>query len=157
LPRIPRRVHVLLGAGLLLGLAPARAEAPPEDIAETIAEAAQMCSRAGGKPDTAAILRSEDLNGDGNADWIVDYAKLKCDGGGNPACNPAGCMLQLYYRSDDTWDVVFEDFVQSYKFSLSGKTRTMHVTTSGIPCNKVMEKTCTYTYRFEKDAIKPVQ
>ena len=155
--QIPSAARALLAAALLLGLAPASAEPQPEAIAETIDEAAKICRDAGGKPDTAAVLGSDDLNGDGKADWIVDYAKLKCEGSRNPACNPAGCMLQLYYRSDDTWDLVFEDFVKTYKFSSSGTTRTMHVTTSGIPCNKAMEETCTYTYRFEKDAIAPVQ
>lgn len=140
------------------GAAPARAEAAPEDIAEIIAEAAQVCRASGGKADTAAILRSDDLNGDGSADWIADFAKLQCDGAPNPACNDAGCMLQLYYWNGDAgWDLVFEDFVRSYKFSSSGETRTMHVTTSGIPCNKPIEDTCTYTYRLEKEAVVPVQ
>lgn len=146
-----------LAAALVLGLGPAHAEAPPEEIAEIIAEAAQICRDVGGKPETAAVLRGDDLNGDGSADWIADFAKLKCDGADNPACNPSGCMLQLYYWSGDTWDLVFEDFVKGYKFSSSGGMRTMHVTTAGTPCNKAAEETCSYNYRLEKDALAPAQ
>jgi hypothetical protein len=139
------------------GVAPARGETPPEPVAETIAEAAEICRAAGGKPDTAAILSGEDLNGDGDNDWIADFARLKCDGASNPACNPNGCMLQLYFGIGEGWDLVFEDFAKSYKFSSSGTTHTMHVTTSGLPCNKPAEETCSYNYRLEKDAVRPAQ
>jgi hypothetical protein len=155
-----RRLGLALAAALLLAAGPARvhAEAAPEDIAEIIAEAAQVCRTSGGKAETTAILRSDDLNGDGRADWIADFSKLQCDGAPNPACNDSGCMLQLYYWDGEAgWDLVFEDFVKSYKFSSSGETRTMHVTTSGIPCNKPIEDTCTYIYRLEKEAVDPVQ
>ena len=138
-------------------LAPAHAEDAPEDIAEIIAEAADVCRKAGGTPDAAPILRSDDLNGDGHNDWIADFSKFKCVGADNPACNPNGCTLHIYLGTGDEWDLVFEDFVKAYKFSTSGDTRTMHVTTSGIPCNKEAAQTCQYNYRIEKDAIRPVQ
>jgi hypothetical protein len=140
------------------GFAPAHGEEQPEAIAEIIAEAAQVCRAQGGKADTAAILHGDDLNGDGSSDWMADFARLKCEGAANPACNDNGCMLHLYFWDGDTsWDLVFEDFVKSYKFSTSGTTRTMHVTTSGIPCNKPAEERCSYNYHLEKDAVVPVQ
>jgi len=137
--------------------APAYAEEAPEEMAETIAEAAEVCRTQGGKPESATVLRSDDLNGDGRPDWIADYAKLGCKNGANPACNPNGCLLQLYYWSGDDWDKVFEDFVKGYKFSSSGEARIMHVTTSGIPCNKPAEEICAYNYRLDKDALTPVR
>jgi len=140
-----------------LGATSARAEDPPEEIAETIAEAAEVCRAQGGKPETTAALRGDDLNADGRSDWIADYAKIECEGSNNPACNPNGCMLQLYFWNGDGWDKVFEDFVKGYKFSSSGDTRTMHVTTAGTPCNKPAGETCSYNYRLEKDAVSPVQ
>ncbi len=156
-----RPLGLALAAALLLaaaGSVRAQTEAAPEDIAEIIAEAAQVCRTSGGKAETTAILHSDDLNGDGRADWIADFSKLKCEGASNPACNNAGCMLQLYYWDGDAdWDLAFEDFVKGYKFSSSGETRTMHVTTSGVPCNKPIEETCSYNYRLEKEAVVPVQ
>jgi len=132
-------------------------EAPPEEIAETIAEAAQVCRERGGTADTTAVLRGDDLNGDGGNDWIADFSKVKCKGAENPACSPNGCLLKLYFWNGDGWDVVFEDFVRGFKFSSSGDTRTMHVTTYGGPCNKPAAESCTYNYRLEKDAVRPVQ
>ena len=145
-------------AGLLctIGLTAAQAEYAPEEIAEIIGEAAQVCRSKGGTPDSAPVLRSEDLNGDGRSDWIADFSRFKCEGAENPACNPNGCTLQLYLWTGEDWDLVFEDFVRAYKFSTSGTTRTMHVTNSGIPCNKPAEQTCLYNYRIGKDALTPV-
>ena len=154
------RLFALAATGLCFiatGALPARAEQAPEEIAETIAEAAEVCRSQGGSPDTAAVLRGDDLNGDGSADWIADFSKLVCKKAANPACNPNGCLLQLYYWMGDDWDKVFEDFVKTYKFSSSGTKRTMHVTTSGVPCNKPETDHCTYNYRLDKDAITPVQ
>ncbi len=157
-PSIARYIAaVLVVTCALAGGSTGYAEAPPEEIAETIAEAAKICRSKGGTPETAAVLRGDDLSGDGRADWIADFSKLKCDKATNPACNPSGCLLQLYYRDGEDWDKVFEDFVKSYKFSSSGTTRTMHVITSGIPCNKPPEDRCSYNYRLDKEAVTPVR
>jgi hypothetical protein len=139
-------------------LTPAYAAEPPDNVAEAIAEAAQVCRHMNGIPNTDAILKVEDLNGDGGEDWLADYSKLKCEGGTNPLCSSVGCTLQLYFWDGEaSWDVLFEDFVKSYKFGKSKGKRMFYVTTSGLPCNKPIDETCQYTYRLEKDAVVPVK
>ncbi len=159
-PFTPKILRVALPALWALGLAltPARAAEPPDNIAEALAEAARACTNMDGKPNTDAVLKVEDLNGDGGEDWIADYAKMKCVGGLNPVCGTAGCMLQIYFWDGGTaWDVVFEDLVKSYKFGQSGGNSMLYVTTSGLPCNKPVAETCKYTYRLDKDAVVPVK
>lgn len=129
----------------------------PDEMAETVAEAAERCRADGGTPDVAKVLQSDDLNGDGRPDWVADYSKLICKDGGNPACGVNGCLIQLYYWDGDDWDKVFEDFVQDHRFSTSGQSRLMHVKTYGVPCNRPAAETCSYTYKLEKDAITPVR
>ncbi len=139
-------------------LATALAAEPPDNIAEALAEAARACKDMDGTPNTDAVLKTEDVNGDGGEDWIADYSKMKCEGGINPLCSNAGCTLQIYFWDGETsWDVVFEDLVRSYKFGTSGGKRMLYVTTSGIPCNKLVEETCKYTYRLDKDTVVPVE
>ena len=151
------RVATLVAFAMSLALMPAQAAEPPDNVAEAIAEAERACKDMDGTPNTDAVLKVEDLNGDGGEDWLADYAKLKCEGGINPLCGSAGCTLQIYFWDGETsWDVVFEDLVQSYKFGKSGGKRMLYVTTSGIPCNKPASQTCKYTYRLEKDAVVPV-
>jgi hypothetical protein len=53
---------------------------PPDNIAEALAEAARACKDMDGTPNTDAVLKMEDINGDGGEDWIADYSKMKCEG-----------------------------------------------------------------------------
>ncbi|MBC8012964.1 MAG: hypothetical protein H7X74_02590 [Methyloceanibacter sp.] len=159
-PSIPKflRFAISVAFALCLALTPAHAAEPPDNVAEAIAQAAQACKDMDGTPNTDAVLRVEDLNGDGGEDWLADYAKLKCEGGVHPLCGSGGCTIQIYFWDGGTsWDVVFEDLVQSYKFGKSGGKRMLYVTTSGLPCNKPVSETCKYTYRLEKDAVVPVK
>lgn len=143
---------------MCLAFAAGHAAEPPDNVAEALAEAAQACRDMNGVPNTDAVLKVEDLNGDGGEDWIADYAKMSCEGGINPLCGSAGCTLQLYFWDGGTaWDLVFEDLVQSYKFGKSGGNHMLYVTTSGLPCNKPAVETCNWTYRVEKDAVVPVE
>jgi hypothetical protein len=138
--------------------APAKAAEPPDNILEAIKAAEHACRDMDGKPDAEAVLTVDDLNGDGGEDWLADYSKLKCEGGINPLCGSAGCTLQIYLWDGETsWDLLFEDLVQSYKFGKSGGKPMLYVTTSGLPCNKAAPETCQWTYRLEKDAIVPVK
>ena len=143
---------------LAVTFAPARAAEPPDNVSEAIDNAERACRDSNGTPNADAVLKVDDLNGDGGEDWIADYAKLKCEGGINPLCGTAGCTLQIYFWDGGAaWDVVFEDLVQSYKFGKSGGKPMLYVTTSGVPCNKPVAETCKYTYRLEKDAVVPVE
>ncbi|MCJ7788461.1 MAG: hypothetical protein MUP20_07145 [Methyloceanibacter sp.] len=134
------------------------AAAPPDNIAEVVKEAEQACRHMNGIPNSEALLSVDDLNGDGGEDWIVDFAKLKCEGGINPLCGGGGCTMQIYFWDGEaSWDLVFEDLVQSYKFGKDGGKPMLYVTTPGTPCNKPVAETCDYTYRLEKEAVVPVK
>lgn len=138
--------------------ASARAAEPPDNVSEAIDNAERACKDSNGTPNADAVLKVDDLNGDGGEDWVADYAKLKCEGGINPLCGTAGCTLQIYFWDGGAaWDIVFEDLVQSYTLGTSGGKPMLYVTTSGVPCNKPVAETCKYTYRLEKDAVVPVE
>ena len=79
----------------MLGVVCAEAAEPPDNVAAEIADAVQSCKDLEGKPNADAVLKVEDVNGDGGEDWIADYAKLKCEGGTNPLCSSIGCTLQI--------------------------------------------------------------
>ena len=143
---------------LSAALAPARAAEPPDNVSEAIDDAERGCRDSNGTPNADAVLKVDDLNGDGGEDWIADYAKLKCEGGINPLCGTAGCTLQIYFWDGGAaWHVVFEDLVRSYSFGKNGGKPMLYVTTSGLPCNKPVAETCKYTYRLDKDAVVPVK
>lgn len=82
----------LAGATLLLGL-PALAQQPPA-VAAQVAEAMAECRSAGGNPSLAENFETRaDLNGDGQADYLLDYDRLICRGADSFFCGSAGCPL----------------------------------------------------------------
>jgi hypothetical protein len=152
------RIAAAIALAWSCAIVPAIAAEPPDNVVEAIKAAEQACRDMDGKPDAEAVLKVDDFNGDGGEDWLADYAKLKCDGGINPLCGSGGCTLQIYLWDGATsWDLLFEDLVQSYKFGKSGGKPMLYVTTNGIPCNKAAAETCQWTYRLDKDAIVPVK
>jgi hypothetical protein len=151
-------IALAIGVAACFALAPLHAAEAPDNVAEAITAAEQACRDMNGTPNADAVLTVDDLNGDGGEDWVADYSKLKCDGGINPLCGSGGCTLQIYLWDGATsWDLLFEDLVQSYKFGKSGGKHMLYVVTSGLPCNKPESETCKWTYRLDKDAIVPVQ
>lgn len=92
-PTARRALAALLVFG---GILSARAAEPPDNVQAEVAEAVQSCKDLEGTPNADAVLSLDDLNGDVGEDWIVDYAKLKCEGGINQMCGANGCTLQIF-------------------------------------------------------------
>jgi hypothetical protein len=142
---------------LLCGfIAMAHAAQPPDNVEEEVADAVQSCKDLEGKPNADALLRVEDVNGDGGEDWIVDYSKLKCDGGINQMCGDDGCTLQIFlWNGAAAWTLAFDETVKSYKFMKRGGKRLMQVVMAGSACDKPSNGTCRVTYRLYEDDIEP--
>jgi hypothetical protein len=139
-------------------LAPVFAAMEPDNVAAEVEDAAKSCREMGGAPNTDAMLKADDLNGDGAEDWIVDYKKLQCAGTPNPFCGSGGCMLQIFlWSGGSTWTKAFDDTVQSYRFINSGGQRALEVKFSGSACGKVNAQSCPKTYRFQRGNLVPVK
>jgi hypothetical protein len=146
-----------LAALLILSTAGlARAAEPPDNVLAAVAEAEQQCKTMDGTPNAEAVLSVDDVNGDGGEDWIVDYAKLKCDGSINPLCGSGGCAMQIYLWDGATaWNLAFDEIVQRYKFGKDRGKPVLHVTFAGAACDKPNVQSCIVIYRLEKSAIVP--
>ena len=141
-----------------VGAAPVRAAEPPDNVTAALAEAAQACKGLGGKRNTDAVLRVEDLNGDGGEDWIVDYAKLKCEGAVDPLCDSDGCTLQIFLWDGATaWNLAYEETVRSFKLTKNGGKRVLKVKLAGSACDRPSAQSCTHIYRLEPTAIVPAE
>ncbi|MGG5817811.1 hypothetical protein [Falsiroseomonas sp. HW251] len=84
--------------GLLSGLlvSPAAAQLPPA-VAQAVATAERECREAGGRPSPGPQFQtSQELNGDGEPDWLLDYTHLNCAGAEGFFCGAAGCPLVLF-------------------------------------------------------------
>ena len=52
----------------------AHAAGPPDNVEAEVNDAVQSCKDLEGKPNADAVLKVEDVNGDGGEDWIADYS-----------------------------------------------------------------------------------
>jgi hypothetical protein len=134
----------------------AHAAEPPDNVEAELAEAVQSCKDLEGTPNAGAVLKVEDVNGDGGEDWIADYSKLKCVGGINQMCADDGCTLQIFlWNGAAAWNLAFNETVKSYKFVRHGSKRLLQVVMAGSACDKPSSATCRLTYRLYEDDIEP--
>jgi hypothetical protein len=134
----------------------AHAAEPPDNVEAEVNDAVQSCKDLEGTPNADAVLKVEDVNGDGGEDWIADYSKLKCDGGINQMCEDDGCTLQIFlWNGAAAWNLAFDETVKGYKFVKSGSKRLLRVVMAGSACDKPANATCRLTYRLYEDEIEP--
>ena len=142
----------------MLASAPARAAMEPDVVAAEVREAAKTCRDMGGRPDTAAMLKVQDLDGDGGEDWIVDYAKMRCAGTSNPFCGSGGCGLTVYvWAGGANWTKVFDSVVQSWRFVSRGGQSTFHVSFGGSECGKSNAESCPRSFVFRAGTLTPLR
>jgi len=136
---------------------PSWAAMEPENVVSEINFAAKTCRERGGKPNTKAMLKVNDLNGDGAEDWIVDYKKFVCAGTTNPFCGTGGCSLQIFlWSTGSSWTLAFDEVLHGYKFAIVNGKRTMKVQFGGAACNKTNSRACAKIYELERERIVPM-
>lgn len=140
----------LLGATMLAG-GTAQAAMAPDNVAAELQAAAKECRESGGRPNTDAMLKALDFTGKGGPDWIVDFAKLRCEGALNPFCGSGGCGLELFvYTSGSNWEKAFDENVLSYRIVKVNRKPALRFVTGGAACGRVNAKSCSYIYQSGK-------
>jgi hypothetical protein len=90
----------------------------PAEVETVRAENAAACRDAGGNPvETESYIQQRDLNGDGQADVVMNLMGLTCEGAYSYFCGSAGCPVTVWtsgptglavawsnYAQDVTWD-----------------------------------------------------
>jgi hypothetical protein len=126
----------------------------PDNVAAVVNQAAAECRKAGGRPNTEAMLTVDDLNGDGGEDWIIDFSKLRCAGSPNPFCGSGGCSLQIFlWSSGSTWRSVFDELVQQYRLTRIQGRRGIELTLRGKACGRTSAQTCRKRYIFVRTGL----
>ena len=150
-------INVLVALFMISGfVALAHAAQAPDNVEAEVSDAVQSCKDLEGKPNADAVLKVQDVNGDGGEDWIADYSKLKCDGGINQMCEDDGCTLQIFlWNGAAAWNLAFDETVKSYKFVKRYSKRLLQVVRAGSACDKPANATCHLTYRLYEDDIEP--
>ena len=103
------------GSARAQGTTPNLTTLPPE-VRSGISENTSFCKTV---QYNTGFLTNRDVNGDGVADYIVDYGKLSCDGASNMFCGTAGCSMQVIVSlPGGRYVKVWDDNVNRYGLGL---------------------------------------
>ena len=138
---IEQRFAPAIACAIALSIAssaqPAAAQAKlPAAVAADLKAAADLCSEVGGKPDTSKPVESADLNGDGQADYVLHVGMVQCDGAASVYGDREKSVT--VYAGDGAGGAVaaFSDRVFGVKIEGSGAAAKVWLTTSGAGCGK---------------------
>jgi hypothetical protein len=124
------------------GTTPNLTTLPPE-VRSGISENTSFCKTV---QYNTGFLTSRDVNGDGVADYIVDYGKLSCDGASNMFCGTAGCSMQVIVSlPGGRYVKVWDDNVQQIRFGSVGNRPAMFLNLHGSACGKAGAEKCRKT------------
>ncbi len=111
--RLACRRGLLLACLLLAAFgapAPVRAgQEPPPALIEATEEATALCRNLGGNPVILDSYRTVvELNGDGQSDFVTDFANLQCGEAWSAFCGPSGCPVSVWLSEPDGGYVRFD-------------------------------------------------
>jgi hypothetical protein len=113
----------------------------PEEANDTSIVPAAM------KQTTPAMFRKVDINGDGLADWKVDYTEAP---NASFFCGSGGCRTDLFVgEPDGTWRRVFSHTVGTMKFTGGKANRGIEINYHGSICDTYGAAECLRAYRWD--------
>ncbi len=144
--RFKRFAYLAIAGGILLAASNAGAVSPsantvaqakvPATVATDLTAVAAQCSEVGGTPRTADAVKTVDLNGDGNDDYVLDIGSVNCDG----AASIYGDREKgvTVYVGDGKGGAIaaFSDSVFGAKVEGSGAAAKFWLTVSGAQCGR---------------------
>lgn len=127
--------------GLVLAQ-PATAQTP-EAVARATAENMAACREAGGRPSpTPDYHTTQDLNGDGQPDHILDLTGFDCQGAAGFFCGSAGCPLTIFASGPGGYRQAFAGRVQAWSVDRSGPRPVLVLHLHGSACGRAGAVPC---------------
>ncbi len=151
MPRLRLALAVLLATA-----APAAAELPPE-IVEVTDQAMADCQDMGGTPSVLPAFDTRlDLNGDGIADHVINFAGLQCAEAWSAFCGSAGCPVAAWLsRADGSFARFDFGHLQAIEVAdVVDGLPVLRATQHGAFCGdeRPGAEICTRLWTFETDA-----
>jgi hypothetical protein len=139
---------VMLAALLAVAALPAAAQ--PAPVTALTREAMQDCRGAGGTPSLKpGFQTATDLNGDGVADYILDYQHLECANAWSFFCGSAGCPLVVFLSEGGGYRAMPLGHVQGWRL-IEGAPPALELALHGAMCRRggVGAEGCTVRYAW---------
>ena len=129
------------------------AQSLPQPVQAVIDDIGQDCQ----PPVTVkdGFVTAKDINGDGTADYILDFGRVSCAGMAS-FCGTAGCETQLFVSErDGSYRSVFDDIVRDIQFARVAGRPAIKLGLHGSNCGRVGSETCYSTLYWNGSGFKP--
>ena len=95
----------------------------------------------------SAMFSRVDVNGDGVADWMIDYEKAQ-----NPSffCGTGGCRRQVYVSRDGGYVLAFDRVIRQFKIRKAGGRRLLDLDFHGSTCGGAGVEECPRGYVWDE-------
>ena len=145
----------VLGGGAFTARAAAESKPLPALVQASIDESTKAC-----EPEPASLqpgfVTIKEINGDGRADYVLDYSKFQC--GDNPIyfCGTAGCLMQIFASlPNGRYVKVLDRNVRSVRFTRIKGRAAMLLGLHGSECGEVSEAPCAVTLLWNGREFRP--
>jgi len=95
----------------------------------------------------SALFSKVDVNGDGVADWMIDYEAAQ-----NPSlfCGTGGCRRQVYVSRDGGYVLAFDRVIRQFKLRKAKGQRLLDLDFHGSTCGKAGVEDCPRGYAWNE-------
>jgi hypothetical protein len=129
--------------------APARASAPPRQVAAAIAAELRKSGEKASPARQRGALTPIDIDGDGLRDWAVDWGKLSLPGW----CGTGGCRYQMWRgTAGGSLALVFDQQVRATTIRTAGGERVFDFDFHGSTCRTFGAAECLVSFAWDPKA-----
>lgn len=122
-----------------------------------VLDAMTACVREGGRPVRRQGFETAlDLNGDGEADYVIDYRSFACEasqGAGMPFCGTSGCTIGVFLSTPSGHQRVFFENAREWRV-IAGSRPALRLVKSGIACGRFGSDDCIEQLTFSGVAVE---
>lgn len=150
------RYVFLVVSWLMLSLLAASAADKPQVLRDIMASAASQCRGAGGVPIKFEAAGAEiDLNGDGAADWVLDFSDIRCEGASSYFCGLAGCQIYIIMAQGADHISAWGDAVYAWRQIKIGGSPGLQFDMHESACKSA--GACTKSFVFDGSRLREVK
>jgi len=96
------------------------------------------------------FITRPDINGDGTADYVVDFGKLKCEGS-RDYCGSGGCLTFVFVSREQRFVQIIGENLRGLRFFKVGSGFALETEHHGTRCDKSGADECSATFLWKKD------
>lgn len=131
-----------------------RIEKLPFEIRKAVDARKRICGAATIKLGATFVDR-RDVNGDGHADYVLDYGQFACGADATFFCGTTGCAREVFVSSNDLYVKALDENIRSIRFDRIEGRSAMILGLHGSSCGRAGSEACGTTLYWNGVKFSP--